>query len=77
MPTVFNEKGYRFFFFSNDDIEPKHIHIEKDNKYVKFWLEPVQLAKNTKFNAYELSEIRRIVFQKQDLIKEKLDEYFD
>lgn len=48
-------KGFRFFFFSNDASEPVHIHVESDDKYAKFWLEPVQLAKSVGYNARELS----------------------
>ncbi|WP_317127821.1 DUF4160 domain-containing protein [Algoriphagus formosus] len=31
MPTIMNQKGYRFFFYSNDHL-PKHIHVEKAEK---------------------------------------------
>ncbi|MGV8124631.1 MAG: DUF4160 domain-containing protein [Candidatus Xenobiia bacterium LiM19] len=41
MPTVFRSGSYRFFFFSNENDEPKHIHIESSDKYAKFWIEPV------------------------------------
>ena len=47
MPTVFRERGFRFFFYSNEGNprEPMHIHVEKDNMEAKFWLYPqVQLA---------------------------------
>jgi hypothetical protein len=55
VPTVMKLKGFRFFFFSNDASEPVHIHVESDDKYAKFWLEPVQLAKSVGYNARELS----------------------
>ena len=29
MPTLLNEKGFRLFFYSNENNEPCHIHIEK------------------------------------------------
>jgi len=47
MPTVFRERGFRFFFYSNEGMprEPLHIRIEKGDAEAKFWLEPeVQLA---------------------------------
>ena len=46
MPTVEKFKGYRFFFFSNEGHEPPHIHVESAEKYGKFWLEPVILARS-------------------------------
>jgi hypothetical protein len=36
MPIVLIIKKYRFFFFSNERLEPKHIHVEYDNNYAKF-----------------------------------------
>jgi hypothetical protein len=49
MPTVFLERGFRFFFYSNEGSprEPLHIHVEKDNLEAKFWLIPeVRVAYN-------------------------------
>ena len=43
MPTVLRIKGLRFFFFSNELGEPMHIHVETDDKYAKFWLDPCNL----------------------------------
>jgi hypothetical protein len=47
MPTVFQDRGFRFFFYSNEGSprEPAHIHVEKDDIEAKFWLRPeVKLA---------------------------------
>jgi len=38
-PTVFKEKGYRFFFFSREE-SPMHVHVVSDEGEAKFWLEP-------------------------------------
>ena len=54
MPTVFRERGFRFFFYSNEGSprEPIHIHVEKDDVEAKFWLHPeVCLAYNEGYNA--------------------------
>ena len=42
MPTVFRERGFRFFFYSNQGSprEPIHIHVEKNDVEAKFWLHP-------------------------------------
>ena len=42
MPTVFRERGFKFFFYSNEGSprEPAHIHVEKDSAEAKFWLRP-------------------------------------
>jgi hypothetical protein len=76
MPTVLRIKGYRFFFFSNDSNEPIHIHVESGDKYAKFWLEPVCLVKSIGYNAKELSEIRKIIFENSDVLRSRWNEYF-
>ncbi|WP_317039646.1 DUF4160 domain-containing protein [Tangfeifania diversioriginum] len=40
MPVVLRIKGYRFYFFSNESGEPKHIHVNKADANGKIWLEP-------------------------------------
>jgi hypothetical protein len=69
-------KGIRFFFFSNDSKEPIHIHVESDDKYAKFWLEPVQLAKSVGYNAKELSKISKLIMDNSSLFKRRWNEYF-
>ena len=76
MPTVLRIRNYRFFFFSNEGNEPQHIHVESSNKYAKFWLEPVQLARSVDFNARELNEIRKMILENLNFVKEKWHEYF-
>jgi hypothetical protein len=45
-PTVFKEAGYRFFFFSREEIR-MHVHIVSEDGEAKFWLQPeIELAKN-------------------------------
>jgi hypothetical protein len=38
MPTILRLDGYRFFFFSNENNEPPHIHVEFGDKLAKYWL---------------------------------------
>lgn len=40
MPTVLLINGFRFFFYSNENDEPMHIHVKKGNADGKIWLEP-------------------------------------
>ncbi|MES9901664.1 MAG: DUF4160 domain-containing protein [Sedimenticola sp.] len=45
-PTVFKERGYRFFFFSREE-ERMHVHVLSGDGEAKLWLEPeIELAKN-------------------------------
>ena len=76
MPTVLRLRGFRFFFFNNEADEPVHIHVESNDKYAKFWLEPVQLAKSVGYSARELSEIRNLIVDNVNILKGRWDEYF-
>lgn len=76
MPTIFNQKGYRFFFYSNEHL-PIHIHIEKGNRTAKFEISPTLLVKSRKFNASEIREMRSLVDENSELIKNKWNEYFN
>jgi hypothetical protein len=71
MPTIKTlSDGFRFFFFSFDCNEPKHVHISRAEMTCKFWLEPVVLAKNYGFSAKDLNKIRKIIIENVDVIIE-------
>jgi hypothetical protein len=79
MPTVFHERGFRFFFYSNEGSprEPVHIHVEKDDAEAKFWLEAeVSVAYNNGYSARTLRELRTIVASNRERIERAWDEYF-
>lgn len=60
-PTVFREKGYRFFFFSREE-ERMHVHVISGDGETKFWLEPeIKLAKNYKLTEKQLKVIETII----------------
>jgi hypothetical protein len=80
MPTVFCERGFNFFFYSNEcsPREPVHIHVRKDRAEAKFWLNPVAtLAYNRGYDARTLRELRVIVETNRHLIERTWDEFFD
>jgi len=61
-PTIYREKGFRFFFYSNEGIEPPHVHVVKGGAEAKVWLEPeVSVAENYGFSQKELKAILEIV----------------
>ena len=57
MPTVLRIKGYRIGFFSADADEPPHVHVDKGGGQAKFWLEPLQLAKDAGLSRRQLNEV--------------------
>ncbi len=75
-PTIFYEKGYRFFFFSRE--EPRmHVHIYCADGEAKFWLEPeIELAKNFKLSRKQLKEIENILEEHYDEIKSAWQAWF-
>lgn len=77
MPTVLRLGPYRFYFYSHEPNEPPHVHVDRDNLSAKFWLEPVQLARNLGFSAKDLRLIERMVLEHQQELQEKWDGYFN
>ena len=68
-PSLFREKGYRFYFLSNEE-DRMHVHVTSEQGEAKFWLEPiVSLAVYHGLNPRKLSEIQKIVeVRKDDII---------
>lgn len=53
-----------------------HIHIEKAEKYAKFWLDPLCVVINYGFTGKELREISEIIERNELIIRERWNEYF-
>ena len=77
MPTVLRSGPYRFYFYSHEPNEPPHIHVDRDDLSAKFWLNPVQLARNFGFRAHELREIQSVVIEHEEEFSEAWNEFFD
>ena len=76
MPTILRVGPYRFFFYAADRDEPIHVHIERDDKIAKFWLDPIRLENSDGFNRLDLSRIFKIIEENRDKILEGWNEYF-
>jgi hypothetical protein len=61
MPTALRIGPYRFFFYSADREEPPHIHVEREARRAKFWLEPVRLQDSSGFSRAELGRLEKLV----------------
>jgi hypothetical protein len=76
MPTVRGIPGpYRIFFYSFDCGEPRHVHVQRERKVCKFWLDPVALSQNNGFRAKELNRIRNLIRDNLDTILEAWNEH--
>ncbi len=67
-PTIYRERGFRFFFFSREESRP-HVHVSCADGEAKYWLEPaVELVRNYGLSASQLR-------QSEDIVAEHLDEF--
>jgi hypothetical protein len=76
MPTVLRIGPYRFFFYAGDRDEPPHIHVEREDKVAKFWLNPIRLQSSGGFDRGEISQVLRIINQHHKQLVEAWHEYF-
>jgi hypothetical protein len=76
MPTILRIGPYRFFFYSNEQWEPQHIHVQRDRALAKYWLNPVSLASSTRFTAKEIRHIQKQVEQNLAIFQEAWNEHF-
>jgi hypothetical protein len=60
-PTVFRERGFRFYFFSREE-ERMHVHVHSSDGEAKYWLDPkIELARNHGLSDRQLAKILSIV----------------
>lgn len=78
MPNVFKKwiNGYRFFFYSNESDEPIHVHVSKAANAAKFWMNPVELAKNNGFTPKEIAFIKKLIKARKTRIIKAWNEHF-
>jgi hypothetical protein len=76
MPTVLRVGPYRYFFYAGDREEPPHVHVEREGKIAKFWLDPIRLESSGGFNRAEISQILRIINEHHQQFVEAWHEYF-
>jgi hypothetical protein len=75
-PTVFRERGYRFYFFSREESR-MHVHVAHADGEAKFWLEPIiELAQNFGLSATELKEAENLVQSHQEEIRHAWHTHF-
>ena len=75
MPAILRIGPFRFFFYSNEDGEPVHIHVQRDRMLAKFWLASVSLASSTRFPPRELRKLELLVIKYRELFLEAWNEH--
>jgi len=77
MPTALRTGPYRLFFYAGDRDEPPHVHVERENKRAKFWLDPVRLQRSVGFGRAEVQRIQQLVDHHREDLLRYWDEYFN
>ena len=75
-PTIFRERGFRFFFFSRE--EPRmHVHVHSGHGEAKFWLEPdIEPAQNYGLSDKDLATAKSLIERHQHEIRRAWEKYF-
>lgn len=76
MPTIAKIESFRFFFYAGDGNEPPHVHVEKEDKVAKFWLNPVRLHSSGWFNRHEIARLQKIIEENAEIFLRSWNEYF-
>jgi len=76
MPTAYRTGPYRFYFYSYDCGEPRHMHVDKESLSAKIWLDPeAHVADNHGFSRRELRTIERICLENLEKLRNEWDYY--
>lgn len=76
MPTIFRWHGWVFLFYSQEGNEPPHIHVRKDRKELKVWLEDITVARNRRCTEREINSILQVTSKNRDDFLERWHEHF-
>ena len=76
MPTVLRVGPYRFYFYAGDGGEPPHIHVERDDREAKYWLDPIRLERSEGFSRKEINRLKDLVEEHETELLESWNEFF-
>ena len=69
--------GFRFFFFSRENHEPPHIHVEKGDGLEKWWLTPTPVrVYSVGFKAGEQRRIEQLIHEHQQALLQAWHKHF-
>lgn len=77
MPKIFEEDGYRFFFYSNEH-RPIHVHVRRGGGEAVFEVERgVELRESQGLKVAELSKAEQLANEHRQLIIQRWNERFN
>ena len=65
-----------FFFYTDDRTEPRHVHVQRQARTAKFWLDPIECEWSSGFSRSELMDIYRLIAQRRELLLQKWHGFF-
>ena len=75
MPSIFEQDGYRFFFYSNEH-RPIHVHVRRGGGEAVFNVEEgVELRESQGLKVKELARAEELAQQQRELIIQKWHEH--
>lgn len=77
MPRIFEQDGYRFFFYSNEHL-PIHVHVRYGAGEAVFNVDPVvELRESVGLKVRELARAEKLAAKHRALIIQKWHEHLD
>lgn len=77
MPKIFEQDGYKFFFYSNEH-RPVHVHVRYGGGEAVFELEQgVELRESRRLKVRELAKAEELATENRELILERWHERFN
>ncbi len=73
MPSI-RVGPYRIQFFEADLWEKPHVHVWRENRHAKYWLDPVALFENNGYSGHELNQIRRLLAKEKGNLLQRFRE---
>ena len=77
MATLLRLRGYRFYFHSQVTGDPPHLHVDRDRKSAKLWIESTTVVRNVGFSSLEVREITRIIVEYRLEFLRRWNDYFE
>jgi len=76
MPNVLRIGPYSFVFYGSDMNEPPHVHVKRDRREAKFWLDPIRLEWQRDYAKHELNVVRKLVVEHRDFLLGEWNAHF-
>ncbi len=77
MPTLLRKNGFRFFFYSNEDEGPPHVHVIGRGGEAKIWLNPIEISRAYNLSRRDQLEILKITRENVKLLTDGWKEWHE